>query len=138
MSKPHIKKTLQINIDKTPNNKQTQPLRMTSEMVESARASTGLCFHHLDLDIRKIIRFERLHLKFLKRKNSVVFNWTCLYIYIYIYNFQIKFFKEKELLRSYWSYLTKRILHCAITSIQKRKKTMVHEYDGDTNCMCSS
>ena len=55
-----------------------------------------LFLHHPDLDVRKIIRLERLHLKILKRKYSLASNRTCLnngwlpsytniYIYIYIY-----------------------------------------------------
>ena len=51
--------------------------------------------HHLDPDIRKIAKKLSLHLKILKKKQSVVFDQTCLdndllpkytiYIYIYIY-----------------------------------------------------
>ena len=52
---------------------------MTREMVESARVSMGYFLHHLDPDIRKVTRrLERLHVKILKRKQSVVFNRTCL------------------------------------------------------------
>ena len=69
---------------------------MTSEMVESTWACIGFFLQHLDPDIRKITRrLVHLHLKILKKKQSVVFNRTCLdndllpkytiYIYIYIY-----------------------------------------------------
>ena len=55
---------------------------MTNKMVESTWASMGYFLHHRDTDIRKITRkFEYLHLKILKRKQSVVFNWTCINIY---------------------------------------------------------
>ena len=67
-------------------NNLTQHLKTTSEMVESAWAPIVHFFYHLDSDIRKItLRLERLHLKILKRKQSAVFNRTCLFIYIYIY-----------------------------------------------------
>ena len=47
---------------------------MTSEMVESAWANIG-GFLHLDPEIRRIVRrFERLHLKIIKKMQSVVFN----------------------------------------------------------------
>ena len=55
-------------------------------MVEGALASMWHFLHNLDPDIRKITRrLEHLHLEILKRKHSMVFNQTCLYIYIYIY-----------------------------------------------------
>ena len=65
---------------------------MTSEMVESAWASIGYFLHQLDQDIR---RLEHLQLKILKKKESMVFNQTCLdndllpkyVIYIYTYRY---------------------------------------------------
>ena len=78
---------------------QTQTLKVTSEIVQSSWVSMEQFLHHVDPDIRKIIRkFECFQEKIIKRKkisDSVVFNGTCLnndllpkyiiYIYIYIY-----------------------------------------------------
>ena len=48
-------------------------------MVERAWASMGHFLHHLDPNIRKITRrLDSLHLKILKKKQSAVFNRTCL------------------------------------------------------------
>ena len=48
-------------------------------MVESAWASIGYYLHYLVPDIRKITRrLERLDLKILKKKQSAVFDQTCL------------------------------------------------------------
>ena len=59
------------------------PRKMTSEMVESAWANKGFFLHHLGPEIRRIVRrLEHLHLKIIKKRQSVVFNRIC-YIYIY-------------------------------------------------------
>ena len=53
---------------------------MTSKMVESVWVSMVYIRHYLDPDIRKITRkLANLHLKFLKRKQSVVTNRICFY-----------------------------------------------------------
>ena len=52
-----------MNINKTHSNNLTQPLRMTSKMVENTWATIGYFLHHLDLDIRKKTRLECLHLE---------------------------------------------------------------------------
>ena len=49
-------------------NNLTLPLKMTSEMVESAWANIGFFLHHFDLEIRIIVRFVRLHLKIIKKE----------------------------------------------------------------------
>ena len=59
-------------------NNLTQSLKMTSEMVESPQANIGFFLYQLDLDVRKL---KHLHL-ILKKKQSMVFNQTCLEIYI--------------------------------------------------------
>ena len=52
---------------------------MASKIVESAWANMGLFLHHLATEIRRIERrFECLHLKIIKKRQSVVFNRTCL------------------------------------------------------------
>ena len=56
---------------------------MTNEMVESAWDNIGFFLYQLDPEVKKLLRFERLHLKIFKKKQSTVFNQTCLYIYIY-------------------------------------------------------
>ena len=46
----------------TATNNLTQPLKMTSEMVETSWARIQYFLHHLDPDVRKITRkLERLH-----------------------------------------------------------------------------
>ncbi len=52
---------------------------MTSEMVKSAWANIGFFLYQLDPEVRRLVRrLERLHLKILKKKQSTVFNETCL------------------------------------------------------------
>ena len=62
--------------------------QLISTIVERVWARMGYFLHHLDPDIRKMIRkLERLHLKILKRKLSLHLRQNMLkwYIYIYIY-----------------------------------------------------
>ena len=48
---------------------------MTSEMVENTLANIRFFFHLLDPEIRRRVRrLERLHLKIIKKGESVVFN----------------------------------------------------------------
>ena len=59
-------------------------------MVESAWANIGFCLYQFDPEVRRRVgRLECLYLKILKKKQSAVFNQTCLdnkyTIYIYIY-----------------------------------------------------
>ena len=69
-------------------------------MVESAWANIGFFFYQLDPEVRRLVRrLECFHLNIFKKKQSAVFNQTCLdndllpqyttyvciYIYIYIY-----------------------------------------------------
>ena len=52
---------------------------MTSEMVESAWATGRFFLYQLDIEDRRLLRrFEHLHLIILKKKQSVLFNQTCL------------------------------------------------------------
>ena len=52
---------------------------MTSEMVKSAWANIGFFLYQLDPEVRRRVRrLEPLHLKILKKKQSTVFNQTCL------------------------------------------------------------
>ena len=79
-----IKKPHQINIKLTPTNDLTQPLKMTSKMVESAWANIGFFLYQLDPKVKRLVRrLEYLPFKIFKKKQSLVFNQTCLYIYIY-------------------------------------------------------
>ena len=76
---------IKLKIFQTTNNL-TLPVTMTSEMVKSAWANIGFFLHHLDPEIQRIVRrLEHLHLKIIKKKQSVVFNRTSLSLYIYIY-----------------------------------------------------
>ena len=67
--------------------------KMTNEMVESARANIGLFLHHLDPEIRRILRrLECLHLKIIKSGSPwylteiiYIYIYTYIYVYIYIY-----------------------------------------------------
>ena len=66
---------------------------MTSEMVGSAWPNIDFFLYRLDPKGKNLVRrHERFRLKFIKKKQSAVFNQTCLdndllpkYIYIYIY-----------------------------------------------------
>ena len=53
---------------------------MTSKMVERVWANIGYILYQIGLDSMRglVRRLERLHLKFFKKKQSVVFNQTCL------------------------------------------------------------
>ena len=65
---PYKYKPLQINIKFTATNDLTQPLKMTSEMVESASANIRFSLYQLDLDIRRLVgRPECLHLNIFKK-----------------------------------------------------------------------
>ena len=57
---------------------------MTCKIVESAWASIGYFLQYLDPDIGRIARrLERRHLKILKKKQSTVFNQTCLFVLLF-------------------------------------------------------
>ena len=87
----HKKKPLRINIKLTATNNLTWPPKMTSKMVRSAWARV--------LSLPTWPRSKKTSEKtwtssledFFFKKQSAVFNQTCLYIYIYIYIYACRF-----------------------------------------------
>ena len=78
---------------------------MTSEMDESAWVSMGCFLHHLDPGIKYIARrLERLHLKILKKKQSTIFNQTCL---------------DNDLLSKYTLYIYIKVKKSCLKTTQK-------------------